>query len=161
MGVFFSSRELLNVAVGIEKNGAAFYDSLAASSADAAVQRACKRLADKEREHAGIFRDMLRDADSYEPPETLTEEYQSYLKALVDTFIFTDARGRRTAERAVTTDAEALQVAVGVEKDSILLYTEMRNLVRKAQRAVVGRVLEEERGHLRELRDLRKSLGKR
>ena len=161
MGVFFSGRELLSVAVGIEKNGAAFYDSLAASSGDAAVQRACKRLADKEREHAGIFRDMLRVVDSYEPPETLTEEYQSYLKALVDTFVFTDARGRRTAERAVSTDAEALQVGIGVEKDSILLYTEMRNLVRKAQRAVVGRVLEEERAHLRELRDLRKGLGKR
>ena len=104
---------------------------------------------------------MLGLVGDYEPPDTLTEEYQSYLRALVDTLVFTDDRLPADVAREVSADAEAIQVALGVEKDSILLYTEMRNLVRKAQRAVVGKVIEEERGHLRELRDLRNSLAKR
>ena len=161
MGVFFSGRELLNVAVGIEKNGAAFYDTLAASAKHAAARRLYRHLADKEREHIGIFQNMLGLVGDYEPPDTLTDEYQSYFRALVDTLIFTDDRLPADVAREVSSDTEAIQVALGVEKDSILLYTEMRNLVRKAQRAVVVRVIEEERGHLRELRDLRKSLGKR
>ena len=161
MGVFFSGRELINIAVGIERNGAVFYDSLADSTRDAAVQGTYKYLADKEKEHIGIFRNMLGSVGDYQPPETLTEEYDSYLKALTDSLVFTDDQVAREIARKVNSDIEAIQIALGAEKDSILFYSEIRDLVRMPDRDVVNKIIEEEKSHVRQLSDLKKDLSKR
>jgi rubrerythrin len=161
MGVFFSGRELINIAVGIERNGAVFYDSLADSTRDAAVQGTYKYLADKEKEHIGIFQNMLGSVGDYQPPETLTEEYDSYLKALTDSLVFTDDQVAREIARKVNSDIEAIQIALGAEKDSILFYSEIRELVRMPDRDVVNKIIEEEKSHVRQLSDLKKDLSKR
>ncbi len=161
MGVFFSGRELINIAVGIERNGAVFYDSLADSTRDVAVQGTYKYLADKEKEHIGIFQNMLGSVGDYQPPETLTEEYDSYLKALTDSLVFTDDQVAREIARKVNSDIEAIQIALGAEKDSILFYSEIRDLVRMPDRDVVNKIIEEEKSHVRQLSDLKKDLSKR
>ena len=161
MGVFFSGRELINIAVGIERNGAVFYDSLADSTRDAAVQGTYKYLADKEKEHIGIFQNMLGSVGDYQPPETLTEEYDSYLKALTDSLVFTDDQVAREIARKVNSDIEAIQIALGAEKDSILFYSEIRDLVRMPDHDVVNKIIEEEKSHVRQLSDLKKDLSKR
>ncbi len=161
MGVFFSGRELINIAVGIERNGAVFYDSLADSTRDAAVQGTYKYLADKEKEHIGIFQNMLGSVGDYQPPETLTEEYDSYLKALTDSLVFTDDQVAREIARKVNSDIEAIQIALGAEKDSILFYSEIREFVRMPDRDVVNKIIEEEKSHVRQLSDLKKDLSKR
>jgi len=63
--------------------------------------------------------------------------------------------------RKVSSDIEAIQIALGAEKDSILFYSEMRDLVRMPDRDVVSKIIEEERSHLRQLSDLKKDLSKR
>jgi rubrerythrin len=63
--------------------------------------------------------------------------------------------------RKVSSDVEAIQIALGAEKDSILFYSEMRDLVRMPDRDVVSKIIEEERSHLRQLSDLKKDLSKR
>ena len=45
----FSGSELVEVALGIEKNGIAYYDSLAELATDAALKNAYNYLADMER----------------------------------------------------------------------------------------------------------------
>lgn len=158
MGIFFSGRELINTALGIERNGAVFYDSLVDSTRDVTVQGTYKYLADMEREHIKIFQNMLGSVGDYQPPETLTEEYDSYLKALIDSFVFTDDQIAHDMARKVSSDVEAIQIALGAEKDSILFYSEMRDLVRTSDREVVNKIIEEEKSHMRQLSDLKKSL---
>ena len=60
--------------------------------------------------------------------------------------------------RKVNSDAEALQIAMGAEKDSILFYVEVRDLVRRSERKLVGKIIEEEKSHLRQLMEIKKSL---
>lgn len=158
MGVFFSGRELIEVAIGIEKNGAIFYDSLADSTKNLGAQDTYKYLADREREHAAIFQKMLGSVGEYKPPETYTEEYNLYLKALVDSLIFTDDKVILKMARKVNSDAEAIQIAMGAEKDSILFYIEMEGMVRRTERKVVSKIIEEEKSHLRQLMDVKKGL---
>ena len=160
MGIFFSGGELINIAMGIEKNGAVFYDSLAESTGDAAIRQTYQYLADKEREHLEIFRNMLGDAGDHQPSETLTEEYDAYLKALVNSLIFTDDNVAREMAQKVDSDAEAIQIALGAEKDSILIYSELQHLVRKADCETVNRIIEEEKSHMRQLMDIKDILGK-
>ena len=161
MGIFFSGKELINFAIGIERNGIAFYGSLGKTARNTAAQDAYRYLADEERGHLKIFQNMLDSSGAYQPPETLTEEYDLYLKALLDSVVFEDDKvARRMAENA-SSDAEAIHIALGAEKDSILFYKEMRELVRVADREVVDRIIEEEKSHLRQLSELKRSLTKR
>ena len=49
---------------------------------------------------------------------------------------------------------EAIRTAIGIEKDSILFYGEMRGLVRREDRSLVDRIMDEERGHVLQLSEL-------
>jgi len=158
MGIFFSGRELIEIAIGIEKNGAIFYDSLAGSAKNHAARDTYKNLADKEREHTAIFQNMMVTVSAYKPPETYTEQYNLYLKALIDSLVFADDKVSLKMARKVNSDAEALQIAMGAEKDSILFYVEVRDLVRRSERKLVGKIIEEEKSHLRQLMEIKKSL---
>ncbi len=160
MGILFSGSELVDIAIGIERKGVAFYDSLATSTRDTIARGAYKYLADKEREHIGIFQNMLGSVSEYQPSENYTEESDQYLKALVDSAVFSDDQVAREMAQKVGSDAEAIQIALGAEKDSILFYSEMRGLVRHSDREVIDKITEEERSHLRQLSDLKKGLSK-
>ena len=160
MGVFFSGRELIDIAIGIERNGVAFYDSLVSSTKDVMAQDAYKYLADEERKHIKIFQSMLGAVADYQPPENYTEEHALYLKALVDSKIFTNDKVVRQMAQRVASDAEAIQIALGAERDSILFYYEMRDLVRRSDREAINDIIEEEKSHLRQLSELKRSLSK-
>ena len=160
-GIFFFGRELIEIAIGVERSGAAFYDSLANSTEDEMARGAYKYLADKEREHIEIFQNMLGSVGEYRPSGTYTEEYDLYLKALVDSAVFSDDQAAREMAQKAGGDAEAIQIGLRAEKDSILFYSEMRDLVRRSDREVIDNIIEEERSHLRQLSDLKKSLSKR
>ena len=161
MGVLFSGSELINIAIGIEKNGLAFYQSLVKAEKDVMARGAYKYLADMEEKHLKTFQSMLDTMGEYKPPEIYTEEYDLYLKALVDSAVFTDDKVAREMAEKVTSSAEAMQIALGAEKDSILFYSEMRNLVPERDRKVVDRIIEEEKSHLRQLSDLKRKLAAR
>ena len=148
MGIFFSGSELVQIAIGIERNGAAFYDSLVDSTKDVMAQGAYKYLADEEREHIETFQNMLGSVGEYQSPETYTEEYALYLKALVDSAVFSNDQVAREMAQKVDSDVEAIQMALGAEKDSILFYSVMRDLVRRSDREVVTKIIEEEKSHL-------------
>ena len=161
MGILFSGRELINIAIGIERNGLAFYKSLLKIEKDVMARGAYKYLADMEEQHLKTFQRMLNTVGEYGHPEIYTEEYDLYLKALVDSVVFTNDQVAREMAENVRSSAEAIQVALGAEKDSILFYYEMRNLVRERDRETVDKIIEEEKSHVRQLSDLKKSLSKR
>jgi rubrerythrin len=153
----FTSAELLDIAVGIERNGVAYYDSLSQTAGDSVLRKTYEQLADMERHHVDVFQQMRRalaGAGAVVPAED-EAEYGAYLKALLDSSVFTDDRAARELARRAGGPAEALQLALGAEKDSILFYIEMRDLVPRRQREAVENIINEERGHLRQLSDLK------
>ena len=156
MSVFFSGRELVDIAVGIERRGVAFYDTLVDSTKDARAKDIYRNLADQEREHMETFGNMLGSVSDYSLPETYSEENDAYLKALVDSTIFPDDQVVQEMAQKVGSDAEAVQIAIGAEKESILFYLQMRDLVRGADSEVVSKIIEEERSHLRHLTEVKK-----
>jgi len=88
--ISFSGSELINIAIGIERRGIAFYDIMTRSTENAATRDVFRYLANMEREHIHIFQSMLTEADKYQFPETYAGEYAAYLQALVDSAVFTD-----------------------------------------------------------------------
>jgi rubrerythrin len=160
MSVFFSGRELVDVAIGIEKRGASFYNSLAKPGGAKTARDVYRYLGGEERKHIRIFQSMLSSVADYRTPETYSEEYDLYLKALVDSAIFPNDRVASEMAQKAGSDAEAIQLALSAEKESILFYSEMRGLVRRSDREVIDKIIEEERSHVRQLQDIKKGLDK-
>jgi len=129
MAITFSGSELINIAVGIERRGIAFYDTMVKSTENAAARNIFRYLADMERKHIQIFQGMLGEADKYQFPETYTGEYAAYLQALVDSAVFTDDTITSEIATRASGDIEAMELAIGAEKDSILFYYEMREIL--------------------------------
>ena len=160
MGLFFTGSELANIAVGIEQSGAAYYDSLAQSAKDDKSRSMWKYLALEEKKHIEIFRRMLGSLSDYAPPETYTEEYDLYLRALIDSAVFRNDEVARAMAQKVDNTSEAIMIALSAEKDSILFYLNLRELVLRPQREAVDQVIEEEKAHVRQLSALLKDSSK-
>jgi len=158
VSISFSGSELINIAIGIERRGIAFYDIMTRSTENAMARDVFQHLADMEREHAQIFQGMLSEADKYQPSETYTGEYAAYFQALVDSAVFSDNMVTSEITTRVETDIEALELAIGAEKDSILFYYEMRDIMPRGAQPTVNKIITEEKSHLRQLSELKKKL---
>lgn len=158
MAVFFSGSELLEVAVGIERNGMAFYQALADKTGNRDVKDIYDHLAGEEKKHLDTFQGMSDSLGQAKPPETYTEEYMLYLKSLVDSTVFSDVAEAQQKAGRVFDKIEAIDTGIQAEKDSILFYAELQNLVRERDCKVVLNILDEEKQHLRQLSQLRTRL---
>ena len=158
MSISFSGSELINIAIGIERRGIAFYDIMTRSTENATARDVFQHLADMEREHVQIFQGMLSEANRYQPSEAYTGEYAAYLQALVDSAVFTDAIVTSEMAARVESDIEAMELAIGAEKDSILFYYGMRDIMPQGAQPTVNKIITEEKSHLRLLSELKKKL---
>ncbi len=151
-----TARELYDIAVGIERNGVAYYDSLAQLATDHSLKDAYGQLANMERHHIDVFQALQSETGTGPVvPEDEQDEYRGYLQALIDSSVFTSDKVARDLARRASGPADALQLALGAEKDSILFYSEMRSLVPQRDRESVDLIIREERMHLRDLSALK------
>jgi len=158
VSISFSGNELINIAIGIEGRGIAFYDIMAKSTENATSRDVFQHLADMERDHVQIFQDMLGEADKYQPPESYAEEYAAYFQALVDNAVFTDDMVNSQMVIQADSDIKAIELAISAEKDSILFYYEMRDVMPQRAHPAVNKIISEEKTHLKQLSELKKKL---
>jgi rubrerythrin len=111
-----------------------------------------------ERQHVRIFRDMLGETGKYQPSDSDADEYAAYVKALVDSAVFTDELITSGMAADINSDIEALQLAIGAEKDSILFYYLMIDIMPSPTHPIVNRIIAEEKLHLRQLSEAKKKL---
>jgi rubrerythrin len=55
-------------------------------------------------------------------------------------------------------DTEALELAIRAEKDSILFYYQMREIMPQRAQPTVNKIIAEEKSHLRQLSELKRKL---
>ena len=158
MSVSFSDSELINIAIGIEQRGIAFYDTMTRSTDNDSARDTFQNLADMEREHMLIFQGMLGEADKHQSPETYTEEYTAYLNALIDSAVFTDDLVDSQMATQADSDIQALELGISAEKDSMLFYYEMREIMPQRARQMINKIIAEEKAHLRQLSGLKQKL---
>jgi len=158
MSIAFSISELINIAIGIERRGITFYDIMARSTDNEMAREVFQNLTDMEREHIQIFENMLGEADKYQPSETATEEYAGYLQALIDSAIFTDDMITSEMATQADSDIKAVELGISAEKDSILFYYQMRDIMPQPVLPMINRIIAEEKSHLHQLAETKKRL---
>jgi len=158
VSISFYGSELINIAIGIERRGIAFYDVMAKSTQSAAARDIFRYLVGMEREHIQTFQSMLDEADRYEIPEMYAGEYAAYLQALVDSAVFTDDMATSEMATQADSDIKAIELGISAEKDSILFYYGMKEIMPQRAHPTLDKIIAEEKLHLRQLAELKKKL---
>ena len=152
MGIFFTAADIYDVAIGIEKNGIVFYTRAAESSKNSEVKSLYSLLAGEEKKHLQFFQKLKESLETSLSPDTLDDEYALYLKALVDSIVFTPEKNAEVANTLIIGhDNQALEFAIGRERDSILFYLEMKPLMSRTGKGALDKLIKEERSHLERL----------
>ena len=152
MAYVFNMNEILEMAEQIERNGAAFYRKAAEGTSDSQNREFLLELSQMEDQHEKTFSSLRAQLSEDEKTSTTFDpegEAVLYLHALADTRVF--------FEKKINTGSleEILKEALTAEKDSIVFYLGMKDLVpEKSGKAKIDSIIKEEMGHI-------KLLGKR
>jgi len=126
MSYDFNADEVFQMAEQLERNGAKFYREAAAATEDADNRKMLLDLAAMEDEHEKTFKAMRAELTQQEKASTVFDpegEAAQYLRALADTRVFFEK------EINVSSMKEILKAAVTAEKDSIVFYLGMKEVV--------------------------------
>ena len=143
----FNADEILQIAEKIERNGSAFYRECAGNVADTDAVQLLEKLAAMEDDHEKAFAGIRSRLSVGEKESTTFDpngESVLYLKALADTKVFFE-------KNIDTSDMEdILKSAIIAEKDSIVFYLGMKDLVPEALGASkVDAIIKEEMSHIK------------
>jgi len=158
MAEFFKASELLEFAIQIEKNGEVFYLKVSKNISSYEIRETFLYLAEEEINHRKLYEELLKTVEDYQPKEIYPDEYFKYLRAYADQHIFVKKEEIEEKASKVKSEIEAIDIGIGFEKDSILFYLEMRNLVSDREKAVIDKIIEEERKHYNKLVEVKKIL---
>jgi len=147
MGIDFNADEVFEIAEQIERNGANFYRSVAEKVADSNKKQLLSDLAEMEDEHEQTFKNLRSELSQDEKTMTTfdpEDEAANYLRALAETRVF--------YEKKIDTSSfeEILKTAITAEKDSIVFYLGMKDVVpAHLGKQKLDDIIKEEMGHIR------------
>ena len=156
MSISFNADEIFEIAEQIERNGAAFYRRAAELFSAPTVREKLLGLAAMEEQHEKTFTEMRAEFFSGEPVKMIfdpDDQAALYLQAVADGKIFDiKAEPSKALPEGISIE-EVLKIAIGVEKDSVVFYTSMKELVKEnLGKSRIDAIIKEEIGHISDLR---------
>lgn len=147
MSYDFSADDVFEMAEQLERNGAKFYRTAAASVSDPDEKKMLMELAVMEDDHEKTFSKLRAELKAAEKAQTVFDpdgESSMYLRALADTRVFFDKEINTQSMAAILKDA------IVAEKDSIVFYLGMKDMVpEKMGKNRMDAIIKEEMGHIR------------
>jgi len=152
MSVIFNAEEIFKIAEQIERNGAKFYKKASERFEKEDQKRKLLNLAAMELAHEQIFAGMRKKFVTVPSEETVFDPYgeaEMYLQAFADGHIFdltADPSKKLTGKKSLE---DILNMAIGIEKDSVVFYVGIRDVVPESLgKDKVEKIIHEEMGHI-------------
>jgi len=146
----FNADEIFEMAEQIERNGAKFYR--AAAKKIPAARELLLELASMEDQHLKTFMDMRAHLSESEREPLVFDpdgQAQMYLHVMADRHVFDVKTDPAEQLAGPKTAQDILRMAIGLEKDSIVFYTGLKECVsRKAGKEKIEAIIAEEMGHI-------------
>jgi rubrerythrin len=161
---YLNEDEVYRVGMCIEEAGLDFYTKMAEKSDDQATKRVFKRLARDEKHHLAFFESLeLKTAKGMGAgPAEIDADTSKYVCSLVDGGIFSALGKMEDLARRKFDPEKALELALSVEKDAVLYYTEALLATKKrSTKEALARLVEEEKGHVVQISTRLESLRKK
>ena len=148
----FTAAEAIEMAMEVEKNGELFYNEVAAQSADSEVKALFEELAIQEQGHYQVFQKMLQGTHpAPELPAAEYDQYETYVYAALENALFAGPDKALALARQAEDRETALRAAMGFEKDTLLFFYDLRDMVNEPDRETISRIIREEKKHVRRL----------
>lgn len=143
----FNADDIFEMAVKIEQNGAVFYRDAAKQIEGEKNKEFLLELAGMEDAHEKIFASLKQELKSLEKAPTAfdpLDENILYLKAFADSRVFFKKEKPDSSFKSI------LSCAIQTEKDSIVFYLGIKELVpEKLGRSRIDAIIKEEMSHIR------------
>jgi len=161
----FNAAEVFRVAVEIEENGRRFYEESRKKIEDAEIKELFYHLGQQEIDHKRKFEALLAQL----PPESKVptvwdphNEIDQYIRMMAADHVFVSSAEVENCVRRLRDAAEALKLAIGFEKDSIIFFLSFEEAMSgEKDRQLIRSLVKEEQEHLRRLTlELRKITNK-
>ena len=142
----FNAKAILEMAENIEKNGYVFYRKAADDVKDPEIKTFLLELAEMEVGHEKLFTSMKSKLSDKESEDIVFDPYDEaalYIEALADTRVF--------YEKTIDTSSaeEVFKAAIEAEKESIVFYLGMKELVPdEAGKDKIQEIIKEEMKHI-------------
>lgn len=156
----FNPKEVLQISINVETQGEKLYSLLEAKAKNKKLQKVWHYLSEQEKIHRGVFEEILKQANSYIVHEFNPGEYEAYLRAIAAEYIFTPELIQKKAKAGFQSDLEAVDFGIKIEKDSIAVYSALREYILAGKCGLLDKVIDEEKKHYADLVSLKEYLGK-
>jgi rubrerythrin len=141
----YSLSEVIEEAVQTEKLGYQFYIEMSKKfNENVRLRELFDTLALKERGHEKKFSDLKEKVSGEERVDW--EEVSKYLRAIVESEFFLGKGKSLPSMEHVKTVADAVKLALGFEKQTLLYFHAIRDAVK--EKSVVDEIIAEERSHI-------------
>ena len=148
----FNADEIFEIAEQIEVNGGKFYRRAAESFDKEETRNLLKGLAHMEDQHKATFAEIMENLLARERQPTVYDPFDEavlYLRAFAGGHVFKTDLDIEELFTGDETLEYILHKAIGLEKDSIVFYVGMRDLVPEdLGKDKIDRIIKEEKQHI-------------
>ncbi|SHH33416.1 ferritin-like domain-containing protein [Thermosipho atlanticus] len=140
------SINIVNMAINVEKQGEFFYKELA-KVVNKKFTDTLLELAEQEKQHAEVF---IKLADTKE-----WDEIDSYISSYASVYIIPDLE--RIVESFDKRNLNSIfELAIEIEKDSIILYYELKEQVNDNDiKNLIKKIIEQEKSHIKKIIEMK------
>jgi rubrerythrin len=146
--------EVVEIAIRLEESGEAFYTAAAEKANDLDVKALFQQLALQEMYHRRAFQQMDRGTVQAVLTADQWEEFQAYTGALLQQSFFDRPEDALNVAARAEDERTALQAALNFEKETLLFFYELKDVVRNPGQQVVERIIQQEKRHIRRLSEM-------
>ncbi len=148
----FTIKELIDIAIRIEQNGATAYQQAKAKTTRPAFKELMQWLVDQELEHAQWFRDL----GARLPEETQTSAVQEIDPAFIENLMGGQSFSLDDVDFAALEQfQDVFNAAIELENDTILFYEMLLPFIDNPLTAEqLNLIIKEEKGHVRRLQEM-------
>jgi rubrerythrin len=152
--------EIIEIATRLEENGEAFYTGVAAKAITPSVKALFQDLAVQEQHHRRAFQRMGGSAVELILSPEQWDEFQAYADALLHNSLFARPQGALSQAAEAQDERQAIESALGFEKEALLFFHSLRDAVRGPGQQTVDRIIQEEKRHIQRLAGILAGLGR-
>jgi rubrerythrin len=152
-------KEILEFAVYIEERGYEFYVEAMKKFGEPRVTELFQYLADEEFKHEKVFKKLMQQGGEVKKGEP-DPEYQAYMREFCKAHQLGDKEAINKKLARLSSLEDILDLAMGFEKDSIVFFSELKEMFARGHTASLEKVIHEEMGHLHKIFRMKQQLAK-
>ena len=159
MSIFFSMREVIEMAIATEISGQAFYQNASKLARKNNLKELFQYLAEEEGKHLKTFQNFyntLKEKAEITPYNW--EEAKLYLEALVDSKFFASPEKAINLAKEAKDELEIINSAMNFEKETLLFFYQILEMIKSQEQELVKKIIEQEKKHIQRLSAMKSRL---